>query len=101
MTTSRVDMEIPNAERVSLTDDTISVQLSDGRSISVPLSWFPRLVHATAAERSKWRLIGKGEGIHWEAIDEDVSIESLLAGKPSGESQASFKKWLEGRKDAS
>jgi hypothetical protein len=98
MTTSRVDMEIPNAERVSLTDDTLSVELSDGRSISVPLSWFPRLLHATAVERGKWRLIGKGEGIHWEALDEDVSITSLLAGKPSGESQASFKKWLESRK---
>src|SRR5437899_3216222 len=101
MTTSRVEMEIPNAERVSLTDDTLSVELSDGRSISVPLSWFPRLLHATAAERRKWRLIGKGEGIHWEALDEDVSITSLLAGKPSGESQASFKKWLESRKGGS
>ena len=98
MTTSRVEMEIPNAERVSLTDDTLSVELSDGRSISAPLSWFPRLLHATAAERGEWRLIGKGEGIHWDTLDEDVSIESLLAGKPSGESQASFKKWLEGRK---
>ena len=101
MTTSRVEVEIPIAERVRLTDDTLSVELSDGRSISVPLSWFPRLLHATAVERGRWRLIGKGEGIHWEALDEDVSISSLLAGKPSGESQASFKKWLEGRKGGS
>jgi len=98
MTTSRVEMEIPNAERLSVTDDTLSVELSDGRSISVPLSWFPRLLKATEVERNRWRLIGKGEGIHWEALDEDVSIENLLAGKPSGESQASFKKWLESRK---
>jgi len=54
MTTSRVNMEIPNAERVSLTDDTLSVELSDGRSISAPLSWYPRLLHATAAERGEW-----------------------------------------------
>ena len=101
MTPSRGEMEIPNAERVSLTEDTLSVELSDGRSISAPLSWFPRLLQATSVERGRWRLIGKGEGIHWEALDEDVSIESLLAGKPSGESQASFKKWLESRKGSS
>jgi hypothetical protein len=62
------------------------------------LAWFPRLLHATAAERKKWRLIGKGEGIHWENIDEDISVEGLLAGKPSGESQASLRKWLSKRK---
>ncbi len=79
---------------MSITDNTISVELSDGRTISVPLAWFPRLPHATQKERKKWRLIGKGEGIHWEDIDEDISVENLLAGKPSGESQASFKEWL-------
>jgi len=91
-------MKIRAVERLNLTDDTLSVERSDGRSISAPLSWFPRLLQATAVERDRWRLIGKGEGIHWEALDEDVSIESRLAGKPSGESQASFKKWLESRK---
>jgi len=100
MTTSRVDMEIPNAERVSVTDDTLSVELSDGRSLTVPVTWFPRLMHGTPLERERWRLVGRGEGIHWEALDEDVSVESLLAGKPSGESQASLKKWLEKRKAA-
>jgi len=101
MTFSRVDMEIPNAERVSVTDDTVSVELSDGRSVSVPLTWFPRLLHGTATERERWRLIGRGEGIHWEALDEDISVESLLAGKPSGESQESLKNWLNKRKAAS
>ena len=80
-----------------MTDDTLSVDLGDGRTISVPLAWFPRLVHATAKERNNWRLIGGGEGIHWENLDEDISIEGLLAGHASGESQASFKKWLENR----
>jgi hypothetical protein len=93
-------MEIPNAERVSVTDDTLSVELSDGRSLTVPVTWFPRLMHGTPLERERWRLVGRGEGIHWEALDEDVSVESLLAGKPSGESQASLKKWLEKRKAA-
>lgn len=97
MVTSRIDMEIPNAERVSVTDDTLSVELSDGRSLTVPLTWFPRLLHGTAVERGRWRLIGRGEGIRWEAIDEDISVESLLAGKPSGESQESLKKWLQKR----
>lgn len=97
MTISRVDMEIPNAERVSVTDDTLNVELSDGRSVTVPLTWFPRLLHGTPVERERWRLVGRGEGIHWEELDEDISVESLLAGRPSGESQASLKKWLEKR----
>ena len=97
MSTLAVEMEIPNAEKVNLTEDTLSVDLSDGRTISVPLAWFPRIVHATEEERNNWRLIGKGHGIHWMDIDEDISVEGLLAGKPSGESQDSFKKWLEGR----
>ena len=98
MTISRVDMEIPNAEQVNVTDDTLSVELSDGRSVTVPLTWFPRLLHGTPVERERWRLVGRGEGVHWEALDEDISVESLLAGRPSGESQASLKKWLETRK---
>ncbi len=98
MTTSMVEIEVPNAEEVTVTEDTLSADLSDGRTISVPLAWFPRLVHATQVERDNWRLIGKGQGIHWEAIDEDISVEGLIAGRPSGESQASFKKWLGSRK---
>jgi Protein of unknown function (DUF2442) len=97
MTTSRIDVKIPNALGVEVSDDSLIVELSDGRTISVPLAWFPRLLHADAEERTNWRLIGSGEGIHWEALDEDISVESLLAGRSSGESQESLKKWLESR----
>lgn len=97
MNISAVEIKASNAETVKVTEDTLSVDLSDGRTISVPLEWFPRLVHATPEERNNWRLIGKGHGIHWKDIDEDISIEGLLAGRPSGESQESFKKWLSQR----
>ena len=97
MTTSRVEIDIPAAEIVRVTADILEVELSDGRAISAPLAWFPRLLHATAAERSAWRLIGSGEGIHWEALDEDISVEGLLLGHPSRESQESFRRWLGAR----
>ncbi len=70
-----------------MTRDTLTVDLSDGRTIAVPLGWFPRLVNATPEERNNWRLIGRGYGIHWEDIDKDISVEGLLTGKPSGETQ--------------
>jgi hypothetical protein len=85
------------ATALQVTNDTLSVELSDGRTIAVPLEWYPRLAHATAKERSGWRFIGGGTGIHWTALDEDISIDNLLFGKPSGESQASIKKWLAAR----
>jgi hypothetical protein len=97
MSISANEIEVPNAENVTITEDTLSVDLSDGRTISVPLAWFPRLLQSTPEERNNWRLIGKGRGIHWEDIDEDISVEGLLSGKPSGESQPSFKKWLDRR----
>ena len=71
--------------------------LSDGRIISVPLAWFPRLVSATVEERGHCRLIGAGEGIHWPVLDDDVSVEGLLLGRMSGESQQSLQRWLETR----
>ena len=94
MSTSAIEMEVPFAEDLIVSDDTLCVDLSDGRSISVPLASYPRLLRATPAERKRWRLIGRGLGIHWEDLDEDISVAGLLAGKPSGESQASFSKWL-------
>jgi hypothetical protein len=97
MTTLAIEIKVPAVENASVTEDTLSVDLSDGRTVSVPTAWYPRLLHATADERKKWRLIGRGHGIHWDDIDEDISVERLLAGKPSGESQKSFKKWLEER----
>lgn len=97
MSISTIEMEVPKAEDVRVTNDSLNVDLSDGRTISVPLEWFPRLVSATPTERKKWRLIGRGNGIHWEDIDEDISVAGLLAGKSSSESQTSFKKWLSHR----
>ena len=94
MSTLTVELGVPFAENVTVSDDTLSVDLSDGRTISVPLAWYPRLSHASAAERKRWCLIGRGVGIHWDDLDEDISVEGLLAGKPSGESQASFGSWL-------
>ena len=91
---------MPMADRVQLTDDTLSAELADGRTISAPLAWYPRLAHGTPQERGNWRLIGRGEGIHWPELDEDISVENLLTGKASGESQASFKRWLAQRGDA-
>ena len=93
-----VELEIPSAENITVTEDTLSVDLSDGRTISVPVAWYPRLSHAVQKERENWGLIGRGHGIHWEDIDEDISVEDLIAGKSSGESQTSFKKWLDMRK---
>jgi len=90
-------MEVPAATTVTIAEDTITVELSDGRNISAPLAWYPRLLHGTTDERNRWRLIGGGQGIHWDDLDEDVSVESLLAGRRSGESQASYKRWLASR----
>ena len=98
MRISAVEIDVPNAEKVTVTEDTLSVDLTDGRTIAVPLAWFPRLLHGSPQERKNWRLIGKGQGIHWPDLDEDISVEELLAGRPSGESQSSFRKWLDGRK---
>ncbi len=82
---------------VTVTDDALTVDLDDGRTISVPLAWFPRLFQATPTERGNWSLVGKGEGIHWPDLDEDISVKGLVAGQPSGESQRSLKRWLEAR----
>ncbi len=98
MSISMVEIDVPLALDVTVSQDTLSVDLSDGRTISVPVAWYPRLQHATSHERKTWRLIGKGQGIHWPDIDEDISVEGLLAGRPSGESQTSFEKWLSKRK---
>jgi hypothetical protein len=100
MSTSGIEIRNPTARHVTVTDDALTVDLSDGRIISVPLAWFPRLTHGTGAERSSWTLIADGEGIHWPGLDEDISVESLLAGRRSGETQDSLRRWLEIRKNA-
>ena len=88
----------PRAAAVSLTDDALTVDLSDGRTISVPLAWFPRLTYADVAERAHWELIGDGKGIHWPDLDEDIDVGGLLAGRPSGEGPKSFRRWLEAKR---
>jgi len=97
MGSSTVETGPPLATAVEVTEDTLSVELADGRTIAAPLAWYPRLTHATAEERKNWRLIADGRGIHWPAIDEDISVANLLDGRASTESQTSFKKWLTSR----
>jgi hypothetical protein len=100
MSISSVEPRHPRALQVTVTDDTLAVDLVDGRTVSVPLAWYPRLAHATSGERDNWRVVGRGEGIHWADLDEDVSVAGLLEGRASMESQASLQKWLQGRKQA-
>lgn len=97
MSTSQTELAVAKAQNVIVTEDTLTVDFADGRSISVPLAWYPRLVYGTPEERNNWRLIGDGEGIHWLDLDEDLSVEGLLLGRPSGESQRSFQRWLDER----
>lgn len=84
----------PLAVDVQVSTSTLEVMLADGRTISAPLSWFPRLENGTADERARWQLIGGGEGIHWLDLDEDISVEALLEGRGSSEARASIEKWL-------
>ena len=81
------------AESVQFSEDSMTVLLDDGRALSVPLDWYPRLLDGCDEERKNYELIGKGEGIHWPALDEDISVEGLLAGRRSVESAASLAKW--------
>lgn len=83
---------------IVLTDHALTVDLAGSRSVSAPLAWYPRLLHATPDERRNWRLIARGEGIHWPDVDEDISVSSLIAGRPSAESASSLQRWLAGRK---
>ena len=92
-----IDIQLAEAQHITVTEDTITVDLTDGRTVSVPVGWYPRLLYGTKEERDNWRLIGQGEGIHWPELDEDISVENIIFGKASGESQRSFKRWLEER----
>lgn len=97
MTTLILDPKALQVLAVQITDDTLVVELADGRTVSVPLVWYPRLFHASCAERKDWRPVAGGEGIHWPMLDEDISVGGLLAGKPSGESLRSLRRWLDAR----
>jgi hypothetical protein len=97
MSTLKVEQSDARAQHVKVTPDTLTVDLIDGRTISVPLAWFPRLLHGSVSERNNWRLIAHGEGIHWTDLDEDISVDGLIIGQQSRESQSSFEKWLQTR----
>ena len=97
MSISTAEPRSATATTLSVSDDTLTVELADGRTLLVPLAWYPRLLHGTAEERSHWRLIGQGVGLHWQDLDEDISVKNLLDGQPSGESQRSFQQWLDRR----
>lgn len=97
MSSSRVDVAVALARAVRFSPDHLVVDLADGRSLSVPVEWYPRLAYATPLERDQWELIGRGQGIHWPRLDEDLSVESLLAGRRSSESQTSLNRWLAAR----
>lgn len=93
-----VILSLPRITNVLVTDDTVSVDLEDGRTISVPIAWYPRLAHGTPEERAHFQISGAGYGIHWPELDEDIGIEGLLLGKKSSESPVSFERWLQRRK---
>jgi Protein of unknown function (DUF2442) len=93
-----VATEIAAAKKVRVTDQALIVELTDGRAVSVPLEWYPRLAEGSPAERRRWELIGPGVGVHWPDLDEDISVEGLLRGLPSGESPASLERWRDSRR---
>ena len=97
MSSSTVESALPVVTNAVVDDEALSVDLNDGRTVTVPLTWYPRLVHGRPGERSNWRLIGGGRGVHWPDLDEDVSVDNLLRGQPSSESQASLQRWLQAR----
>ena len=90
----------PVAVDVTVTQDRLLVSLGDGRTLGIPLTWYPRLLHATLAERANWRLLGDGYAIEWPDLDEHIGVEGLLAGRRSGESVRSFQQWLHTRPTA-
>src|SRR5712691_3687676 len=98
MGTSSVATETAAAKNVRVTDRALVVELRDGRVVSVPLAWYPRLAEGSPRERRRWELLGPGIGIHWLDLDEDISVDGLLQGLLSGESLASLNEWRANRK---
>jgi hypothetical protein len=97
MNTLASELHLVQANDVKIDEDSLTVTLIDGRVLSVPLLWYPRLLHGTSEERQNWEWIGDGEGIHWPDLDEDISNEGLVLGRRSGESQRSLQRWLDAR----
>ena len=94
-----VEVTLARVLNVVVTDDTLSVDLEDGRTVSVPIGWYPRLAYGTDAERNNFEISGAGYGVHWSELDEDIGVEGLLFGKRSSESPSSFERWLKRRKE--
>ena len=92
--TNSVVVTLARVLSVEVTDDTLSVDLEDGRTVSVPIGWYPRLANGTAAERANLQISGAGYGVHWPDLDEDIGVEGLLLGKHSSEGAPSFERWL-------
>ncbi len=97
MASSPTESSSALAQDVRVADDALTVVLLDGRTLTVPVSWYPRLANGSSKERQNWQLLGGGRGIHWPDLDEDISVDALLAGRPSAESQSSLQKWLSAR----
>ncbi len=101
MLTATVTLTLARIVQVTVTDDMLAVDLEDGRTIAIPIGWYPRLAHGTPAERAHFQIGGVGHGIHWPDLDEDIGVEGLLLGKKSSESPASFERWLQRRQAGS
>ena len=98
MTTLTLEQD-PVAVKVAVTPEQLIVELGDGRTLCVPLSWYPRLLHGSETERRNWQVLGDGYAIEWPDLDEHIGMEGLLAGRRSGESAASIEKWLKARNE--
>lgn len=98
MSSSAVDIQEARAQSAKVSDEALTVDLVDGRTIIVPLVWFPRLWHGRPQERNHFEIFGDGTYIHWPDLDEDLTIAGLLAGRQSGESPESLRKWMGSRK---
>jgi hypothetical protein len=101
MHSAAVTLAMSRVVNVTVTEDTLSVDLEDGRTIAVPIGWYPRLAHGKEEERANFQVSGAGFGIHWPDLDEDIGVEGLLLGKKSAESRFSFERWLRGREKTS
>lgn len=97
MNTLVVELQNARARSVQVTEEALIVELADGRTISVPLAWYPRLWYGTSKERENFEIIGEGEYIHWPDLDEDLSVIGILTGRKPKENPDSFKKWLAAR----